>query len=220
MLRLAFGAATLVSLALFAATPSQAQIAGTVWLNDTSDNAGACNSCGSLVGGLWNGAPSATFTVTAAGINFNSVTTGYTVGQYVNGATLSNPIGGDNLDNTHFQFVGSIFLTSGANNFVIGHDDGLVLSIVGSIGTVLNTPAQTSPVNTPFTINNPGAAGTFQFILQYNECCGPPAELQWAFPGGSPVGGVPEPSTWAMMLLGFAGLGFVFRQSRRKVSFA
>jgi hypothetical protein len=26
--------------------------------------------------------------------------------------------------------------------------------------------------------------------------------------------------TWAMMLLGFAGLGFAFRQSRRKVSFA
>jgi PEP-CTERM motif len=32
--------------------------------------------------------------------------------------------------------------------------------------------------------------------------------------------GVPEPSTWAMMLLGFAGLGFAFRQSRRRVSFA
>ena len=31
---------------------------------------------------------------------------------------------------------------------------------------------------------------------------------------------VPEPSTWAMMLLGFTGLGFAFRQSRRKVSFA
>jgi hypothetical protein len=31
---------------------------------------------------------------------------------------------------------------------------------------------------------------------------------------------VPEPSTWAMMLLGFVGLGFAFRQSRRKVSFA
>jgi hypothetical protein len=31
---------------------------------------------------------------------------------------------------------------------------------------------------------------------------------------------VPEPSTWAMMLLGFAGLGFAFRQSRRKVSMA
>jgi PEP-CTERM motif len=34
------------------------------------------------------------------------------------------------------------------------------------------------------------------------------------------VSGVPEPSTWAMMLLGFAGLGFAFRQSRRKLSFA
>jgi PEP-CTERM motif len=32
--------------------------------------------------------------------------------------------------------------------------------------------------------------------------------------------GVPEPATWAMMLLGFVGLGFAFRQSRRKVSFA
>jgi hypothetical protein len=34
------------------------------------------------------------------------------------------------------------------------------------------------------------------------------------------IAAVPEPSTWAMMLLGFAGLGFAFRQSRRKVSFA
>ena len=34
---------------------------------------------------------------------------------------------------------------------------------------------------------------------------------------GSPIiTGVPEPSTWAMMLLGFAGLGFAFRQSVRE----
>ena len=32
--------------------------------------------------------------------------------------------------------------------------------------------------------------------------------------------GVPEPSTWAMMLIGFAGLGFAFRRSRRKAAFA
>jgi PEP-CTERM motif len=31
---------------------------------------------------------------------------------------------------------------------------------------------------------------------------------------------VPEPSTWAMMLLGFVGLGFAFRRARRKLSFA
>jgi hypothetical protein len=32
--------------------------------------------------------------------------------------------------------------------------------------------------------------------------------------------GVPEPSTWAMMLIGFAGLSFALRRSRRKASFA
>jgi hypothetical protein len=35
-----------------------------------------------------------------------------------------------------------------------------------------------------------------------------------------PTAAVPEPSTWAMMLLGFAGLGFAFRQSRRTAAFA
>ena len=34
------------------------------------------------------------------------------------------------------------------------------------------------------------------------------------------ISAVPEPATWAMMLLGFAGLGFAFRQSQRRVSFA
>jgi hypothetical protein len=31
---------------------------------------------------------------------------------------------------------------------------------------------------------------------------------------------VPEPATWGMMLLGFIGLGFAFKNKRRKVSFA
>jgi hypothetical protein len=35
---------------------------------------------------------------------------------------------------------------------------------------------------------------------------------------GDITAAVPEPSTWAMMLIGFAGLGFAFRQSQRKVS--
>jgi hypothetical protein len=47
------------------------------------------------------------------------------------------------------------------------------------------------------------------------------------FPGGEIRGflsavpsAVPEPATWAMMLLGFVGLGFAFRQSRCRVSMA
>jgi PEP-CTERM motif len=53
-------------------------------------------------------------------------------------------------------------------------------------------------------------------------------QLMFNFPAGAQeltqaasfFGGVPEPSTWAMMLIGFAGLGFAFRHSRRKVSMA
>ena len=44
--------------------------------------------------------------------------------------------------------------------------------------------------------------------------------LVFATNGVPPVTGVPEPSTWAMLLLGFAGLGFAFRRSRRRMSLA
>jgi hypothetical protein len=40
------------------------------------------------------------------------------------------------------------------------------------------------------------------------------------FIAATPISAVPEPATWGMMLLGFIGLGFAFRQSRRKISFA
>jgi hypothetical protein len=36
--------------------------------------------------------------------------------------------------------------------------------------------------------------------------------------GVNGVGGVPEPATWAMMLVGFGGLGAVLRGAKRKAS--
>jgi hypothetical protein len=59
--------------------------------------------------------------------------------------------------------------------------------------------------------------GTFseteQFVLNFTGV----ADVQ----GNSQIyAAVPEPSTLAMTLLGFVGLGFAFRQSRRKISFA
>jgi hypothetical protein len=52
-----------------------------------------------------------------------------------------------------------------------------------------------------------------------------PSGTQIEFDMTMSVGGaavtVPEPSTWAMMLLGFAGLGFAgYRASRKKVALA
>lgn len=37
---------------------------------------------------------------------------------------------------------------------------------------------------------------------------------------GGTVGAVPEPATWIMMMLGFGGLGFAYRRSRRNLSLA
>jgi PEP-CTERM motif len=39
-------------------------------------------------------------------------------------------------------------------------------------------------------------------------------------PSGGTTSGVPEPSTWAMMLLGFAGLGFLAHRRRRQTKLA
>jgi hypothetical protein len=43
----------------------------------------------------------------------------------------------------------------------------------------------------------------------------------FVFGRGQPIGAVPEPSTWAMMLIGFAGLGFAsYRRSRKDAAAA
>jgi hypothetical protein len=193
----------------FAAAPSYASVtSAAVWLNDFSNDASVIPA----------GPPSSTFN--AGLLNYDSNATGYTVGQFVNdptGSGFSNPsVAAAGLDNTHFEFKGTIGLLAGNNSFVVGHDDGLILSITG-FGLVLNQPGPTAFTNTPFNVFNPGAAGNFAFQLDYNECCGPPAELEFAVNNVN-VGSVPELGTWAMMIIGFAGVGLQMR--RRQSSLA
>jgi hypothetical protein len=100
---------------------------------------------------------------------------------------------------------------AGSNSFVVAHDDGVVLNIAG-FGNVVNAPGPTAESVTPFNVFNPGPAANFAFTLNYTECCGPPAVLIWDI-NNVPVG-TPEPATWAMMGLGFAGLGFAGFRAR------
>ena len=93
--------------------------------------------------------------------------------------------------------------------------------------------------NVTFTYLTPGdyAASAAGLVLYNAWVCGDPIPgVCGPFPmtAGSGVGSiggfiaienitvaaVPEPSTWAMMVLGFAGLGFAFRKSRRRNSVA
>ncbi|MGZ5805231.1 MAG: hypothetical protein ACXWJT_13785, partial [Xanthobacteraceae bacterium] len=84
-------------------------ISGSVWLNDSSNDASACTVC-------VNPADS---TFTPGPINYDSNVGGYTVGGFVNdptGATFSNPsVATQSLFNTHFRFIGTIGLNSGNN---------------------------------------------------------------------------------------------------------
>jgi hypothetical protein len=87
---------------------------------------------------------------------------------------------------------------------------------LGQIGTATCTPAGGINCAPPLQLKAVAGLTTFseteQFVITFSGAAGITA--------GSQISAVPEPATWGMMLLGFAGLAFAFRQSRRKVSFA
>jgi hypothetical protein len=202
-----FYKAILATAALSLATAAQA-VNVQVWTNvptSVSQNATL---------GQAAGLGAANVTATVGGINFstsNSAAT--TVGTWLGDPLISSAI----LNDAYMIFTGDIFLNSGVNAFTIAHDDGLQLSLDGGIGLVVNTPGPTAPTTTAFNIIAP-SAGTYHYTMSYGECCAGPAVLQWLYTTGQPVGNaVPEPATWAMMLLGFAGIGLVVRKRNSAV---
>jgi hypothetical protein len=177
------------------AATARADINGSLWLNDFSNNASACTVCVNP--------PDITFTTTD--INYDSRVTGYTISDFLTNTTFLTGLDPTllSLDNTHIRFTGATYLNAGVNSFVVPHDDGLVLSMDGGIGIVLNQPGPTSPTPSPFDVTAP-SAGLYNFTLDYNECCGPPGVLAFQV-NGAPVG-VPD-GGMTLMLLGGALVG-------------
>lgn len=202
-------------LTLLAATAGHAGATiGSIWLNQSS------NSAATIPGGT----PDANFNPGSILYNPTNSYSVYTIGQFLNNPTFSNEsatfiaAGGANAPlsygtgNTFIDITGTVGLKHGDNTFVVAHDDGVVLNITG-FGMVVNQPGPTAESFTPFTVTNPGAAGNFAFNLQYVECCGPPATLQWTI--NDVVVGVPEPATWTMMILGLGAIGATLRRRER-----
>ena len=184
---------------LLCGSASASALTGAVYENDTSNDASTDFS------GV---TPSATFTPTVIDYSSGAL---YTIGEFLgaDAASLSAPIGGDTLLNTHFTITGTLGLKSGNNSFVVGHDDGVVLTLGGGFGTVVDAPGPTAFNNSPFNVFNSGPAENVSFTLNYNECCGAPGDLLFTVNNVSP--GVPEPATWALMLTGFGVAGAALR---------
>jgi len=181
---------------LLVSTARANTVTGSIWENDST---GANDATPANVPGT---TPDVTFTATTP-LDFQSNSL-YTIGQFLNsqaGTTVLTGSGqlGNTLDNTLFDFTGTVSVTNG-ETFTAGHDDGLTLVIDGT--TVINDPGATSFITTTETYTGP--TGTESFQLVYGECCGAPADLEISLPLSSPV---PEPSSLLMLGTGLLALG-------------
>jgi hypothetical protein len=108
-------------------------------------------------------------------------------------------------------FVISGIATGIILNGSITHDDGVTF-VAGST-TLVNSPTETSQKTTDL-MNTPIALNGTPFNIYYVEGNGAPAILEVDLNTVGFTNDVPEISTWAMMILGFFGLGFVAYRRR------
>jgi hypothetical protein len=142
------------------------------------------------------------------------------------GSTLTEYLGGNasdlssdpvtDLSNHAVVLTGFINLTTG-DLLSLGSDDGSALYINGSQLVDNDGDHGFGTVSENYT----GPSGLQQIeILAFEDSgvTGLTVELNNSPLGGAAIsttGVVPEPSTWAMIMLGFAGLGFARRRRRR-----
>jgi hypothetical protein len=130
-------------------------------------------------------------------------------GQYTGASGLTNFLNSsmsveESFQDTFYSYIQVSGTTSGGTA-TISHDDGasVYTGTPGSGTAVFLEPLQTSDESASFKM--PGGS----FYIDYIEANGAPSDLTFSV-------AVPEPSTWAMMFIGFAGLGYAaFRRSSR-----
>lgn len=106
--------------------------------------------------------------------------------------------------------VGITYPNSGNNGWYFRQDQAVQF-----------TPGSVAPITTDSWSVGPG---TITFEVTDNHLLGNDFAIAWAITCGNDiiqgqVTGVPEPSTWAMMILGFAGIGLLAYRRRSKQAF-
>jgi hypothetical protein len=115
--------------------------------------------------------------------------------------------------NSWFSYIQVLGIAQGAASVTVSHDDGASAYDASCPGGVcFSQPGQTSLETSPSFMVNAGDLVTIDYI----EANGSPSDLVVNSAATFSAPSVPEPSTWAMLLVGFAGLGFgAFRRSRK-----
>jgi hypothetical protein len=162
-------------------------------LNDIVWNTGVNQASPNLAGTFVNPADITSFTVGSEAAFLAS--------------TLSVP--GD-AQTAFFNITG--FLTGVVTGGTVSHDDGATF-VIGATTQFSNAPETNDAVD-----NVPGGAFTSSpFDLYYVEGNGAPSILDVHLTGTFLTAPVPETSTWAMMILGFFGVGFLAYRRRPNV---
>ena len=126
------------------------------------------------------------------------------------------------VDGVSYTFGFDVYLPqNGANNVNDASFSATVFGITFAAFDAGSTPAtQWLHFSSAGTAN---ATGDFTFEFAYNSFGIPAKDFvvdRVYFAPTSDVGGVPEPATWAMMLMGFGGLGAVIRRRRNAPALA
>jgi hypothetical protein len=154
-------------------------------------------------------------------------------GTYNLSVTTDNTIGALSSGNVT---AWNIAISDGSNNFTLNQGNSAFLTTGGLSATATDLLFDFSASGSAFALfqNPTTSSGGPYFCWQSNGCfdflgggigLAPTSNysnqqitrLQGSLVVASVAGGVPEPGTWAMMLLGFAGIGMAVRRSRRSM---
>jgi hypothetical protein len=156
-------------------------------------------------------------------VTFNGDTSGLT-------GTIFEQAGGGNPFILNIQLQsGSVQLTSGSANIQTQIQLTSNTFFTFSAGAITGWSIQAHSFAYPSILFINNSSGIMQDGADYLPGCpsGPFCQADSTLAGvwtvgaaNTPVSTVPEPSTWAMMLLGFAGLGFMAYRRKKKIALA
>ncbi|MEH2517767.1 hypothetical protein V1279_003340 [Bradyrhizobium sp. AZCC 1610] len=151
--------------------------------------------------------------ITGSGGVSNAISTPNQVSAYFQGGSYGTVLLGEACGSTHGGCGTQQSSTSFSTPFTL--TNGTIYNIQMNLFVDANTLGIGGGTDTQFAFIDP--------IISFDPAFGNQGPLDLLFTGGVgniAVGGVPEPSTWAMMILGFAGVGYMTYRRRKTVALA